>query len=248
MLRYTNILLLMLFCTLLNAQNRWVFKGNITNLQQGTPIENACIHNISNGTATFSNEQGNFAVLMNDNDTLLITHVGYSEYQIIANDSLKRGKTRFQVRMVMKSTLLKGATVYAFKPYPIFLEDVAKEANATGTPIMLTESQKADATANPEPHLYTAHPISALYNTFSRKAKLDQLYHYLNTHEDEVNQLQQKYNPEIVSRLSGLEGGDLEDFMCYCSFSYYKLIQANENEIAHMIIDRLQEYRKKNGE
>ena len=61
MLRYTNILLLMLFCTLLNAQNRWVFKGNITNLQQGTPIENACIHNISNGTATFSNEQGNLA-------------------------------------------------------------------------------------------------------------------------------------------------------------------------------------------
>ncbi|MBO4774833.1 MAG: hypothetical protein J5516_08690, partial [Bacteroidales bacterium] len=85
-------------------------------------------------------------------------------------------------------------------------------------------------------------------NTFSRKAKLDRMYQYLVQHEDEVNRLSAKYNPEIVSRLSGLEGADLEDFMCYCSFSYYTLVKADDNEIANMIIGRLKEYRKRNGQ
>ncbi|MBO7624687.1 MAG: hypothetical protein J6S82_05190, partial [Bacteroidales bacterium] len=84
-------------------------------------------------------------------------------------------------------------------------------------------------------------------NAFSRKAKLDRMYQYLVQHEDEVNRLSAKYNPEIVSRLSGLQGSDLEDFMCYCSFSYYTPVKADDEEIAHMILGRLQEYRKHNG-
>ena len=237
----------LLSVALLPAQNSWVFKGNITDSQLGTPMENACIHNISTGVATFSNEKGNFAMLIKNSDTLLITHVGYAVCHIILNDSFKTDKQRHAIRMTMQSILLKSATVYALKPYPIFLEDVAKTANSMENAITLNETEKADATANPTPHLYTSHLISVLYNTFSRKAKLDRMYQYLLQHEDEVSRLGAKYNPEIVSRLSGLEGSDLEDFMCYCSFSYYTLIKADDDEIAHMIIGRLQEYRKKNG-
>ena len=247
MRKLVTTVLLLLVTALLPAQNSWVFKGNITDSQQGTPMENVCIHNISTGVATFSNEKGNFAMLIRNNDTLLITHVGYAVCHLILHDSLKTEKQRHAIQMTMQSILLKGTTVYAFKPYPIFLEDVAKNANSMENAITLNETQKADATAHPEPHLYTAHPITALYNTFSRKAKLDRMYQYLVQHEDEVNRLGAKYNPEIVSRLSGLQGSDLEDFMCYCSFSYYTLVKADDEEIAHMIMGRLQEYRKNNG-
>ena len=248
MRKFIIIVWLLLHVVLPHAQNSWVFKGNITDSQQGTPMENACIHNISTGVATFSNEKGNFAMLIKDNDTLVITHVGYAVCHIIMNDTFKTGRGRHHIQMTMQSILLKGTTVYAFKPYPIFLEDVAKTANSMENAITLNETEKADATANLAPHLYCAHPISYLYNTFSRKAKLDRMYQYLVQHEDEVNRLSAKYNPEIVSRLSGLEGADLEDFMCYCSFSYYTLVKADDNEIANMIIGRLKEYRKRNGQ
>jgi hypothetical protein len=248
-MRYFITTVIILLCSAqLPAQNSWVFKGNITDSQQGNPIENACIHNISTGTATFSNEKGHFAMLIRAYDTLLVTHVGYAVCHIIVHDSLKKEKKRHDIRMTMKSIMLKGTTVYALKPYPIFLEDVAKTANSMENAITLSEHEKADATANPSPHLYTAHPISALYSNFSRKAKLDRMYQFLIQHEEEANRLSAKYNPEIVSRLSGLEGAALEDFMCYCSFSYYTLVKANDDEIVHMIIGRLKEYKKRNGE
>ncbi len=248
-MRYFIITIWLLLPTaLLPAQNSWVFKGNITDIRQGTPMKNVCIHNISTGSATFSNEKGNFAILIKNHDTLLITHVGYAVCHLIIQDSLENEKKRHDIKMTMKSILLKGTTVYALKPYPVFLEDVAKTANSIENAITLNEMERADATANPSPHLYSGHPISYLYNTFSRKAKLDRMYNYLAQHVDEVNRLSTKYNPEIVSRLSGLEGADLEDFMCYCSFSYYTLVKSNDEEIANMIIGRLKEYQKKNGQ
>ncbi|MBO7464953.1 MAG: hypothetical protein J6T56_03770 [Bacteroidales bacterium] len=248
-MRKTVITLLLLLCvTLLNAQKHWVFKGSIADLGQGQPLENVCIHNLSTGSATFSNGKGEFAILIKGNDTLLFTHVGYEMKNLIISDTLRQEKNRYKINMVMKSILLKGTTVYALKPYPIFLEDVAKTANAVEDGITLTKNQKADATASTSTYLYQGHPVSFLYETFSRRAKMDRLHAYLVNHEDEVRRLTAKYNPEIVSRLSGLEGADLEDFMCYCSFSYYTLIKANDDEIANMIIGRLKEYRKRNGQ
>lgn len=228
---------------LLPAYSQKVFKGCLKDVLQNVPLENACIHNISTGVATFSNSNGNFALMLKGHDTLIVTHVGYAMKSLIIQDSLYRSEKRVSIDMEMKSILLKTANVYALKPYPIFLEDVAKTANRLEESISLTAAQKADATANPEPHLYSAHPISLLYDKYSRRAKLDRLYTYLSTHEEESNRLQSKYNPEIVSRLSGLEGNDLESFMCYCSFSYYTLVKASDAEIAQMIHSKLEQYR-----
>lgn len=233
----------LLCCMLLPTYGQKVFKGCLKDLRQNIPLENACIHNISTGVATFSSKSGNFALMLKGHDTLIVTHVGYAMKSLIVRDSLYNAEQRVSIDMEMKSILLKTANVYALKPYPIFLEDVAQTANNLEASIALTDVQKADATANPSPHLYTAHPISLLYNKYSRRAKLDRLYAYLNTHEEESNRLQSKYNPEIVSKLSGLEGNELESFMCYCSFSYYTLVKASETEIAQMIHTKLEEYR-----
>lgn len=228
---------------LLPSYGQKIFKGYLKDIQQNVPLENACIHNISTGVATFSNRNGNFALLLKGHDTLIVTHVGYAMKSIILRDSLYRSEKRISIDMEMKSILLKTANVYALKPYPIFLEDVAQTANNLEKSISLTDVQKADATANPTPHLYSAHPITLLYDKYSRRAKMDRLYAYLSTHEEESNRLQSKYNPEIVSRLSGLEGNDLESFMCYCSFSYYTLVKASDTEIAQMIRSKLEQYR-----
>lgn len=242
-MRVKNFFIGLMCLYLFPAYGQKVFKGCLKDMQQLSPLENACIHNISTGVATFSNKNGNFALQLKGNDTLIVTHVGYAMKSLIMLDSFYTSEKRIQIDMEMKSILLKTANVYALKPYPNFLEDVAKTANNLEESISLSDAQKADATANPAPHFYTAHPITLLYNQFSRRAKLDRLYAYLSTHEDECKQLQSKYNPEIVHRISGLEGNELESFMCYCSFSYYTLIKASDTEIAQMIHTKLEQYR-----
>jgi hypothetical protein len=55
------------------------------------------------------------------------------------------------------------------------------------------------------------------------------------SYEDEVERIQQKYNREIVSELTGLEGEELLNFMMYCRFSYYDLVRWSDEQIKEKI-------------
>jgi hypothetical protein len=110
----------------------------------------------------------------------------------------------------------------------------------------LTKEAIANATYSPEnnpnvlqliPYLMPAklrkevsnavmHPISYLYDKFSRKKKMERLYQELVDNEEEVYNLSYKYSKELVASLTGLdlEDEELLDFMTFCKFSYYDLI------------------------
>ena len=68
-------------------------------------------------------------------------------------------------------------------------------------------------------------PITALYNAFSKKVKKDKLYQELLENQEEVDNLPKKYNRDLVTSLTGLEGDELLDFMTFCKFSYYDLVR-----------------------
>ncbi len=239
----------MLLCGILSlsAQPYSVFKGIVMDIQNAQPLGNVCVHNISTGMATFSNKSGHFALYVKSYDTLVITHVGYAMENLILSDSMLRSEGRCTIGLTMKSVMLKEFVFYALKPYPIFLEDVSKDAVAMEAPITLTEMEKADATASLSPAMLTVHPFTYLYETFSRSAKMNRLYAYLSNHEEEVSNLNTKFNAEMVSKITGYEGVELEDFLNYCSFSYYTLIQSSEAEIMEMVLKKKEEYQKEYG-
>jgi len=86
------------------------------------------------------------------------------------------------------------------------------------------------------------HPISFLYNTFSRKAKMERLYQELVANEEEVYNLAQKYNQNIVTTITGLENEELLDFMTFCKFSYYDLVRWSPEFIILQIKKRYDDY------
>jgi len=86
------------------------------------------------------------------------------------------------------------------------------------------------------------HPISFLYNTFSRKMKMERLYKELVANEEEVYNLSQKYNQELVASLTGLEGEELLNFMTFCKFSYYDLVRWTPEYIILQIKKRYDDY------
>ena len=237
-------LLLLCGCGLLSAQKRTVFRGDIFDLQSDLPLENVCVHNISTGMATFTNHNGHFAISIKGYDTLIFTHVGYGLEHLIVSDSMTDKNNRCRILMSMKSIMLKEFTFYALKPYPLFLEDVAKEAVAMEKPISLSETEKADATAKLNPAMIVSHPVTFLYEKFSRTAKMNRLYAYLSNHEEEVARLSDKFSVELVSELTGFSGEELEDFLNYCSFSYYKLIESDAAVIRELILQKKQAYLK----
>lgn len=156
--------------------------------------------------------------------------------------------------MVMRAFMLRNVTIYAMKPYPLFIKDITKETptKKIDVPgIEITPEERANYDINQGNILRgtpLASPITALYERFSRRAKLDRMYADLVQNQSETLRLPKKYNPEIVQRLTKLEGEQLEEFMLYCSFTYYTLITSTDQEVEQMIIAKFSQYKKDNGD
>lgn len=235
------------------SQNRAVVKGRVMDFVTYQPLENSCIHNLSSGMMAFSNKNGDFAILAKKTDTLIVTQVGYDMEWLVLNDSLMESKDRISVLLIFRAFMLRNVTIYAMKPYPLFIKDITKEVpskkvDIPGTEISPEERMNYDINkGNLLRNTPLASPISFLYDRFSRKAKMDRMYADLMQNQGEVSRLAKKYNPEIVQRLTNLEDNQLEDFMVYCSFTYYTLVTSSDYEIEQMIVAKFSQYKKEHG-
>jgi hypothetical protein len=117
----------------------------------------------------------------------------------------------------MKSIMLREVKIYALKPYPLFIKDIAKkdENILEIKDVTLDEDEKKrianenTTSGNVLAGTPLAHPFTFLYDQYSRKAKLNRQYANLLEHEDELTELTQKYNPEIVEKITKLKGNQL---------------------------------------
>jgi hypothetical protein len=236
------------------SQERTAVKGRVMDLASSRPLENACIHNLSAGTMAFCNQNGDFAILAKRTDTLIVSQVGYNMEVLMLNDSLIASKERLSIWMVVRAFMLRGVTIYAMKPYPLFIKDITKETptKKIDVPgIEITQEERANYDPNNGNLLRgtpLASPITYLYDRFSRRAKMDRMYADLVQNQSEAIRLPKKYNSEIVQRLTKLEGEKLEEFMVYCSFTYYALVTSTDQEIEQMIVAKFIQYKKENGD
>jgi hypothetical protein len=235
------------------GQERTLFRGKVVDFVTYHPLSNTCIHNLSSGLMTFSSPSGDFAMLINNTDTIAISRVGYDMEMFIINDSLYDSKQRITFRLIMRSLMLKEVTIYAMKPYPMFIQDLVK-----ATPHQKVEIPGVEISAAEKAHYDInkgnllrgtplASPITFLYDRFSHKGKMNRMYANLLENQEEVIRLSQKYNPEIVHRITKFEGERLEDFMLYCSFTYYTLVTSTDLQIEKMIADKYVQYKRENG-
>lgn len=214
------------------------------------PIEGANIYNATKKIFVFSDEDGNFSISCQLHDTLIISKSIYRQLIVVVNEELMK-KKREDFLLYYKAILLREVSVISLNPtYEGFKRDLAKieipEIYQHIPGVELTEQDKANAEYDKGPNVLRntpiAHPISFLYETFSRKAKMKRLYNEMVQYEDRLDELPLKYNKEIVKDLTGLPDDEILTFMMYCHFSYYDLIRWTPMQIINAIKDKYINY------
>ena len=82
-------------------------------------------------------------------------------------------------------------------------------------------------------------PISLLYNSFSKRAKSEKKLQSLTHSDNRANIIKQKYNRELVRKLTGLrEGEKLDDFLVYCEPTLEFILKSSDYEVAMLILHR----------
>jgi len=215
------------------------------------PLVGASIYNMNTQKFAFSDKDGRFSIMVSLHDTLVISKSIYRQLVVTVNDKIYAGLEDFF--LYYKATMLKEVTIFAINPsYEGFKKDIVtlelpdyyKRIEET----KLNEMQKANAVYNPTGNIMslggtiTTSPITYLYDKYSRKSKMNRLYNEMVSYEEEVERIQEKYNREIVSSLTGLKGDELLNFMMYCRFNYYDLVRMNDEEIRAKIKAKYYDY------
>lgn len=208
------------------------------------PLAGASIYNSNTQKFAFTDKNGRFEIALSVNDTLIISKSIYRQLVVPIDQKLFYGFEDFF--LYYKATMLKEVTIIGINPsYEGFKKDIVTlelpEYYKRAEEVHLSEMQKANAVYQENGNILslggkvTLSPISFLYDKYSRKSKMNRLYAEMMSYEDEVERVQQKYNRDIVSGLTGLEGDDLLDFMMYCRFSYYDLVRWSDEQIREKI-------------
>lgn len=233
--------------TTLLAQ-RIAYKSSVYDGINFTPLDGVSVYNLNSNTFSFTDENGDFTIKVQSGDTLIFTKSIYRQQSEVIAESDLKDPTEYY--LFYQSILLKEVVVYAFnRNYEEFkrdlatvkLPDIYKKIQGAE----LTPEQKANA-VNESPNLLrgtpAASPITALYNAFSKRVKMQRLYQELVENEKEIEKLPNKYNKELVMQITGLQDDELMEFMVFCRFSYYDLLRWSEEQIINNIKSKFNEY------
>ncbi|MDL2313250.1 hypothetical protein LJC68_10290, partial [Bacteroidales bacterium OttesenSCG-928-B11] len=212
------------------------------------PLEGVSVYNLNAKTFAFTNKNGEFTTKVQVGDTLIFTKTIYRQHLEAINETNIRYPNEHH--LYFQSIMLREVVVYAFNPN---YEEFKRELSAIKIPdaykkiygAELSDEEKANA-VNESPNLLrgtaAASPITALYNAFSKRVKMQKLYYDLVEHEQEIDKLPLKYNKNLVSEITGLKDDDLMEFMVYCRFSYYDLLKWSPDQIVNAIKSKFNEY------
>lgn len=249
MKKFVVLLLVFIICCTASAQ-QISFHGRVIDGINFMPIEGANIYNSSTKKFVFSNEEGYFSINCKINDTIILSRSIYRQVIVVMDENLI-SKKQEDFFLYYKAVLLREVNVISLNPtYEGFKRDLAKieipEIYKTISGTEITEQDKANAEYNKGPNVLRntaiAHPISFLYETFSRKCKMKRLYNEMVQYEDRLDELPLKYNKQIVKDITNLPDEEILDFMMYCHFSYYDLVRWTPTQVINAIQDKYINY------
>lgn len=202
----------------------------------GLPVPYVNVINQRVRGGTMSDKEGKFSLQADPSDTLSFKSLGYID------------------KRVAVSELLTGNAIVTLAPVRYQLSGVeitgeGRKVNMTGIPVAKMSKTPSELRGefDKKPGILTAlfHPTSFLYYKFSKdeKEKRNTLAAIRTEREWQLFSL--VYNKEIASRLTGLHGDELDNFMVYFNAFSNLRFSATTYEVEKRVKEVFTEYKEK---
>lgn len=167
-----------------------------------SPMAFVYVINQNSGQGQMSDFNGKFVIGANETDTIVFSFVGYYKLKIPARELVTSNSAG--VKVVMKQTVynLNQVTVSDFKFKPYEKEYMKRVIEHSHMPLVTSINS----------------PITALYNQFSRKGKEQRKLAQIFEEIFEKEQVEKKFNAQILRKLTGDDYIDFEAFRKYCFY------------------------------
>jgi len=256
--RISHIAIVLFLPFLVNAQDissneKVKIIGVIYDAKSSERIPFVHIIDISLNTGTSADDNGNFSFTTNRGDSIKYTAVGYSNFYMVLNDSIKNNSYQV-IKLEPKAYLLESMDFYANDPMKgFYLKDIPRDT------IRIGNSKGAPGAAywNVLPNGGSGY-ITAFANLFNDRAKQEKKLGKILEQERMLKMQEEaelvhkktsedKYNSKLVKRITDLEGEALDNFILEFKPSRGFILRATEYEIALQIVESYREYAYYNG-
>ncbi|MBI1287766.1 MAG: hypothetical protein GC178_09325 [Flavobacteriales bacterium] len=232
------------------AQNRDVDRvllgGIIKNNLTSAPVPAVHVLNLTDSLATITSPEGAFKVPVDLGDSLVFSSIGYHSKALIITQK-EMEADYIEVRLSPRDYQLLEVEVNPFGTKEQFRDRFMDLETDDGTvkivgikappkdprTIPVTEDAQEIKKAK-----YLLNPASFIYGNLSKEAKARQELHRLEAQQEKHRYNYQKFNDEVVNRITGYEGDELHEFMDYCNFSEDQIYRYTEYELTVAILNK----------
>lgn len=252
-MRYLLILVLCLFTTFTygqeteNQSEPTRVKGTIISTTTNGPLSEVNIVNINQVVGTSTNDDGEFEIRANANDTLHLSYLGYKSIKVrVTNDWIKFGNTK--IEMTELALALEEVTVNQLRLTGYLKVDMAQvpirsneRYRISGLPGQGYEARRPNVASKVLGAIFN--PADFLYNMFGKKPNEMKKLRKMKEDDEIRNTLAKRYDREMLMVLLQVNKFDLDEIVNQCNYSKDFINTANDLQILDAISQCYEEYK-----
>lgn len=261
----TTVFILFAFMHLLLAQSQTytedvrTLQGYLISALDSTPVSYAHIHNESLRTSAVSDSSGFFTIKATRDDSLVFSAVNYlPKLFVVPAEHLV--DTIIQVTLKERIYEIGEVSVFGIGSYRQFKQKVLS-MDIPESPTEKLQQDILDSSRSVAMKVAENMELEELYNRSPlEKVRIATIPIYSKDEKERLKlkeviekeivqeQVDKKFNKEIISRLTGLNEHELTDFYVYLDFSDTFILTASEYEIQKAIVNKFKVYLKEKNE
>lgn len=258
-----KIRLVILFVTILSlpaigqdiGKNILKFKGVVISTTDSIPVPFAHIHNESLRKSSISDSSGHFSVPVIGHDSLVFSAVGYyPKFLILTKDMVADS---FQYITLKKRIYeIEGVSVFGFRSYEQFKRK-ASTMDLPKTELEIIRDSLVSASKREASRAYqeaktkqmlgresiSQIPIATI-PIYSKDEKERMKLKKIIEKEKIQQQVNAKFNKEIIAQLTGLREPELTEFYVYLDFNNKYVLKSSDYDLRKAILDKFEVYLK----
>ncbi len=251
MRKLISILILILIWQMSFAQfwqRVYYVSGQILDKETKKPVPYALIVNVKKGNSTQSDTSGRFLITMTKSDSLRISCLGYKPvYWTLADKNPQSRHFNTVIYMERRYYELPAVDIFAVRwktfVYQIAHTKVEKDETQEQLKVWVDKAiSKEDLQALTVASRGVGFVIGGKTKYEKELAKIKKMEKYAEMEK----RIEEKFNPQLVSTITGLQGKELEEFMDFLNFDRDFILRTPQYDLVIIIKQIYDEYKKGN--
>jgi hypothetical protein len=249
----TLLLLLFVLTDLGSLKAAQIFiEGFVVDSLTGKGIPNVQVYNETKRESSFTLNSGYFKISGSLKDTLAIVALGYyGKAWIPALNNFRDGQKIYLTRRIYEIDPItinilpenynkfKKAFLEVKPDQGLIIEGLPSPVPKMVPDLLDTNVLKKVFIAD---NGAAAIPLTYIYNLYSKEEKSKRKVLYLKQEQKEQVSIDQKFNKELINKVTGLDGEEITSFIDFCNFSHRFLYESSDYEIVEAVHTKFEEY------